>query len=246
MSEYPLESFIFYRSFRDAIEEMSDEDKLATLLAITDYALYGVEPKLKGVMPRAVFTVVRPSIDTNIAKREGGRKGGRPQKEPMVKDSKNHRFSKRKSTDTDTVADTGTVAGTDTGADTEAVTQTDDGESAPQAPSPPSAPPVIGLPLNDGTEYGVTEEQCQEWAELYPAVDVLQELREMRGWLDSNKNRRKTKRGVCRFITNWLAQEQDRGRSSREERGDTHGAVSGSGANQGQPAKTWGVPVVEL
>lgn len=35
MSDYPLESFVFYRSFRDAIEEMSDEDKLSTLLAIT-------------------------------------------------------------------------------------------------------------------------------------------------------------------------------------------------------------------
>ena len=64
------------------------------------------------------------------------------------------------------------------------------------------APPIITLPLNDGSEYGVTEEQCQEWAKLYPAVDVLQQLRQMRGRLLSNKERRKTKRGVSRFITN--------------------------------------------
>ena len=72
MSDYPLESFVFYRSFRDAIEEMSDEDKLSTLLAICDYALYGLEPKLKGAMPRAVFTVAKPSIDANKARRAGG------------------------------------------------------------------------------------------------------------------------------------------------------------------------------
>lgn len=236
MSDYPLESFVFYRSFRDAIDEMSDGDKLATLLAICDYALYGVEPKLKSAMPRAVFTVARPSIDANIERRTNGKKGGRPPKKPMVSDSENQWFSKTESTETVTE----TVSGTDT------VTETGDVESAPPAPSPPPPPPIIGLPLNDGTEYGVTEEQYQEWSALYPAVDVLQELREMRGWLDSNKTRRKTRRGVCRFITGWLSKEQDRGRSGREERGVAHGAVSDTGTNSVQPAKKWGVPTVEL
>ncbi len=115
-------------------------------------------------------------------------------------------------------------------------------------PETGAAPPVIGLPLNDGTEYGVTEEQCREWAELYPAVDVLQQLRQMRGWLLSNKERRKTKRGISRFITNWLAREQDRGHGGRSdgERSGSHGAVSSTGGGQGQPAKKWGAPVVEL
>ncbi len=113
-------------------------------------------------------------------------------------------------------------------------------------PKDGSTPPVIGLPLNDGTEYGVTEEQCREWAELYPSVDVLQQLRNMRGWLLSNKARRKTKRGIGRFITSWLSREQDRGSGGRTEGGGSHGAASDSGANQGQPAKKWDVPVVEL
>lgn len=81
-------------------------------------------------------------------------------------------------------------------------------------PETVSAPPVILLPLNDGTDYAVSQEQCQEWAGLYPAVDVIQQLRSMRGWLDSNPSRRKTKRGINRFITSWLAKEQDRGGQS--------------------------------
>lgn len=76
-----------------------------------------------------------------------------------------------------------------------------------------STPPVIELPLNDGTMYPISQEQSQEWAGLYPAVDVIQQLRQMRGWLDSNPTRRKTKRGVSRFITNWLSREQDKGGS---------------------------------
>lgn len=79
-------------------------------------------------------------------------------------------------------------------------------------PKTVSTPPVIVLPLNSG-EYGVSQEQINEWMGLYPAVDVMQQLRNMKGWLDSNPDRRKTKRGILRFITAWLSKEQDRGRS---------------------------------
>lgn len=78
-------------------------------------------------------------------------------------------------------------------------------------PEAVTAPPVILFPLNDGTDYPVSQEQCHEWAGLYPAVDVIQQLRNMRGWLDGNPTKRKTKRGIVRFITGWLAREQDRG-----------------------------------
>lgn len=111
-----------------------------------------------------------------------------------------------------------------------------------------STPPVIELPLNDGSEYGITEEQCREWAELYPSVNVQQQLRNMRGWLLSNKERRKTRRGINRFITNWLSREQDRGRTGwiALEGGGKHGAVPGSEAGAGQAKKKWGVPTTEL
>ena len=112
MSDYPLESFIFYRSFRDAINEMSDKSKLTTLLAICDYALYGIEPELKDPMARAVFTVARPSIDANKDRRTNGKKGGRPSKKPMVSDSENQWFPKTESTETDTDNDADTDAET--------------------------------------------------------------------------------------------------------------------------------------
>lgn len=80
-------------------------------------------------------------------------------------------------------------------------------------PETASTPPVITLPLNDGSEYPVSQEQSQEWAGLYPAVDVLQQLRGMRGWLLSNPNKRKTRRGIEKFINGWLSREQDKGGS---------------------------------
>lgn len=71
----------------------------------------------------------------------------------------------------------------------------------------------ISLPLVTGSgAFEVTFDYMNSLRELYPAVDVEQEIRKMVGWLDSNPNRRKTKRGIKKFITNWLAREQDRGR----------------------------------
>ena len=75
--------------------------------------------------------------------------------------------------------------------------------------------PVITLPLNDGTEFPIFEEQVMEWMKLYPAVDVLQQLRSMRGWLLGNQQKRKTKRGILGFVTRWLGKEQDKGKAGK-------------------------------
>ncbi len=70
---------------------------------------------------------------------------------------------------------------------------------------------AITLQLVTGEEYPVDKKDVLFWGEMYPAVDVMQELRKMKDWLLSNPKRRKTKRGIKRFISGWLAKEQDRG-----------------------------------
>ena len=72
------------------------------------------------------------------------------------------------------------------------------------------SPPLITLPLNDGSSFPIGQNSMDHWASLYPGVDVLQALRHMQGWCEANPERRKTSRGISRFITNWLAKEQDR------------------------------------
>ena len=70
-------------------------------------------------------------------------------------------------------------------------------------------PIVENLPLNDGSEHAVHQSSVSEYERLYPAVDVPQTLREMRGWCLANKAQRKTKSGIERFINRWLAKEQN-------------------------------------
>ena len=81
-----------------------------------------------------------------------------------------------------------------------------------------STPPVAALPLVDGTEYPVTEKAAAELSSLYPAVDVAQELRNMRGWLMANPKNRKTKAGIKRFVNGWLSREQNRARPEKQSR----------------------------
>ncbi len=75
----------------------------------------------------------------------------------------------------------------------------------------PGEAPVILFPMINGSEYPIYQDQCDEWAGLYPAVDVAQELRNMRGWLTSNPAKRKTSQGINKFVTGWLARVQNRG-----------------------------------
>lgn len=72
---------------------------------------------------------------------------------------------------------------------------------------------VISMVLNDKTWHDIYSEDIEKWMELYPAVDILQELKKMVGWLESNPKKRKTRRGISRFINNWLSNAQDKGGS---------------------------------
>lgn len=70
---------------------------------------------------------------------------------------------------------------------------------------------VAYIPLNDGTDYGISPEQFAEFEKLYPAVDVKQTLNEIRGWNLANPTHRKTRSGVLRHVNRWLAKEQNGG-----------------------------------
>jgi hypothetical protein len=77
--------------------------------------------------------------------------------------------------------------------------------------TPDTTPVCITIPLVDGSEFDVTERMCGEFAELYPAVDVPQTLREIRGWNYARPTQRKTRGGVLKHINGWLAKEQNKG-----------------------------------
>lgn len=78
------DSFIFYRSFLDCIEEADNESQLRLYRAIVRYALNQDMPELKG-MEKAVWLAIKPQLDANLKRymngcrgKEHGIKGGAP------------------------------------------------------------------------------------------------------------------------------------------------------------------------
>lgn len=74
------ESFIFYRSFYDAIKLMPQEVQAEIYPAICEYALFGRMPKNLSDVAKGMFLLIKPNIDTNTARYVNGTKGGRRSK----------------------------------------------------------------------------------------------------------------------------------------------------------------------
>ena len=81
------ESFVFYKSFFEAIRKLKAAEKVKVYDAICELALEEKDSELTG-MADIVFTLIRPQIKANNQKfknglkgAESGKKGGRPKKE---------------------------------------------------------------------------------------------------------------------------------------------------------------------
>lgn len=66
------DSFIFYRSFYEAIKEVPAEAQLQIYKAISIYALEQEEIELSGIA-KAIFSLVKPQLDANYKKYENGK-----------------------------------------------------------------------------------------------------------------------------------------------------------------------------
>lgn len=72
---------------------------------------------------------------------------------------------------------------------------------------------IMTFPLaKKGETFAVTQPDIDEWGESFPGIDLLQELRHCLQWSRDNPTRRKTRAGIRRHITSWLAKAQDRTR----------------------------------
>ena len=71
------DSVIFYKSFYEAIKELSIEQQGIVYNAIFKYQFENAESELNGI-EKAVFTLIKPQIDANNVRYENGCKGGAP------------------------------------------------------------------------------------------------------------------------------------------------------------------------
>lgn len=77
LTDYKRDSFVFYRSFFEAIKLLDSQQAMTLVTAISEYALNGIEPQIDGVAG-IVWTTIKPQLEANRRKYECGKKGGAP------------------------------------------------------------------------------------------------------------------------------------------------------------------------
>jgi len=83
--------------------------------------------------------------------------------------------------------------------------------------------PTVGA---NGSTWALTSAQVDEWQQLYPGIDVLQECRNALGWCKANPKKQKTMSGMPKFLAGWLSKAQNSGRGKGQtEKGPGSGSL---------------------
>lgn len=73
----PRNQFTFYRSYYDAIQELSKRDQSALILAVCAYAIYETPPKCLSNAASTAFKLIQPTLDAGRKKAENGSMKGK-------------------------------------------------------------------------------------------------------------------------------------------------------------------------
>lgn len=68
--------------------------------------------------------------------------------------------------------------------------------------------PIVGSSTT--TTWPLTQDQFDAWVVLYPNLDILSECRKALAWVSAHSERRKTVRGMPKFLVGWLSRATDR------------------------------------
>jgi hypothetical protein len=175
------DSIVVYRSFYEAAKALGDQEELELYRAIFEFGLDHKNTEM-GPMAAAMFKLIQPQLEANYKKWQNGMRGGRPkQSESEEEPNDNQKETKN-----------------------EPNVNVNDNVNA-------NANVFIRLQLNDKSFFPIYDHDLVKYRELYPAVNVEQELRNMVGWIDGSPTKRKTKTGILKFVNSWLSKEQDQG-----------------------------------
>ena len=202
--------FTFYRSYLDAIRRLPKKEQGNIVLAICNYALDETIPSGLSPIADTVFTLVKPTLDASRRKAEAGNCGGKTKATAKQTASKTQANVKQTVSEKEKEKEREKEGEIEIEKENEcSISSSSDLRGAPGIPG--ASPPTISLPLNDGSAFEIFQSDIDMWSNLYPAVDVMQQLRNMAGWIDGNPSKRKTRSGIKRFVNSWLAKEQNRG-----------------------------------
>ena len=201
-------SFKIYKEWSEQFSALDNESAGELIKAILEYQITGEVPEGLSPIVSMAFSFMKQQFErdddsyakTSEARSEAGKKGGAPKgnsnasknKQKQAKTIKNNQNKLEEEVEVEEEVEEEIYIDTDV-----SFAQSDSAN-------------LPALPLIDGTSYELSPQELEKYKALYPAVDVEQQVRAMRGWLDANPKNRKTKGGIKRFINGWLSKEQNK------------------------------------
>lgn len=96
--------------------------------------------------------------------------------------------------------------------------------SADSTPPVPPEPPLLVFPTEGKTKtWDFCQSNLDSLAQAFPSIDILAEARKALGWLMANHDRRKTARGMSKFLYGWLSRANNSGNAARLQPGEQGG-----------------------
>jgi len=240
MADDEKKAFTFFRSYYEAAKELTDKQRLAFYDAIIQYGIDGEERDLKGVA-KAMFALVKPTLDKSQARAAAGSKGGKSKGEANDEQTPSKPQAKPEQTASDISEDKDKDLGlriTDVDVDKDG-----DKDTPPLPPTggngagtvaPPAPPPFdqfwSAYPKKVGKEAA-----RKAWNKIKPSAALLRKILDA---IESAKQSEQWQREKGRYIPNpatWLNQ----GRWDDELTpggGDDGGKTSNAGGGYGKPA----------
>ncbi|MEA4901887.1 DUF6291 domain-containing protein [Desulfitobacterium sp.] len=240
MADDEKRAFTFFRSYYEAAKELTDKQRLAFYDAIIQYGIDSEEMALSGVA-KAMFALVKPTLDKSQARAAAGSKGGKSKGEANDEQTPSKPQAKPEQTASDISEDKDKDLGlriTDVDVDKDG-----DKDTPPLPPTggngagtvaPPAPPPFdqfwSAYPKKVGKEAA-----RKAWNKIKPSAALLRKILDA---IESAKQSEQWQREKGRYIPNpatWLNQ----GRWDDELTpggGDDGGKTSNAGGGYGKPA----------
>ena len=164
------ESFVFYRSFYEAILELDNlEEQLELFSALCEYNFEGKKPQFKFKNTKAMFRIIQPLIDNATARYmasvENGKKGGAPLGNQNARKYPKNNLEQPKNNlnENDNVNENVNDNDNDNVSDRLKTTY---------SPTQPSLSSIISY----GIDLGIDEDYCKRFYEYYEGI----------GWVNGN------------------------------------------------------------
>lgn len=172
-----------------------------------------IEERDGRLFQKRVAAEVAEEIAFRESQAEHGRLGGRPKK-------KGYPLANGKATLSQTLSESESPPAPSASALRLAPAPTPEEKASPSSRSrsdsgPPEQtddPPLLEFPCDgEPRAWQLRRSKVLEWSECYPALDILAECRRALQWIRDDPSRRKTARGMTKFLGGWLGKSQNQG-----------------------------------